>query len=171
MYKNELEIDIGRCVVALLRRGKFIAVITVLFLLVGVALTLNVGEDQYTATATVYAASDGSVADTTNAVTAMNAYLNVAKSYKVSQRAALIMGRSEITAADVQAAMYVSSSATTTSSTAVSNFMNSSATIISFNATTTDPNAKYTISDNAKSLQKGDNDVNITNKRRNTKQA
>ena len=140
MYKNELEIDVGRCFLSLFRRKKFIAVMTVLFFIIGLALTLNVGDDKYTATATVYAASDGSVADTTNAVTAMNAYLNVAKSYKVSQRAALIMGRSDVSATDVQDAMYVSSSATTSSSSSViSNFMNSSATIISFNATTTDP--------------------------------
>ncbi len=140
MVKNELEIDIGRCVKALIKKKKFIAIFTVLFLLIGFGLTLNVGEDMYTAEATVYAAADGSYADATNAVTAMNAYLNVASSYKVSQRAALIIGRSDVTAADVQGSVSVSSSATKQSaSSSISNFMNSSATIITFSATSQDP--------------------------------
>lgn len=139
MFKNELEIDVGRCLGALLKRRKFIALVTILFFFIGLGLTLNVGDDMYTANATVYASADGSYVDATNAVTAMNAYLNVASSYKVSQRAALIMGRSDITAADVQSAVYVSSSATKSASSSISNFMNSSATIISFSATTNDP--------------------------------
>ncbi|MBQ8490536.1 MAG: hypothetical protein IJ535_12215 [Pseudobutyrivibrio sp.] len=140
MYKNELEIDVGRCLGALLKKRKVIALITVLFLAVGIGLTLNVGEDQYTAVATVYAAADGSYVDASNAVTAMNAYLDVAKSYKVSQRAALIIGRSDITATDVQEATFVNSSATTSkTSSSISSFMNSSATIITFTATSTEP--------------------------------
>ncbi len=140
MFKNELEIDVGRCIVALLKKKKFIGLITILFFIAGLGMTLNVGENQYTAVATVYAAADGSYVDATNAVTAMNAYLNVASSYKVSQRAALIMGRSDVSATDVQNAVSVNSSSTkSTTSSAISSFMNSSATIISFSATTNDP--------------------------------
>lgn len=139
MFKNELEIDVGRCLGALLKRRKFIGLITILFFVVGLGLTLNKGEDQYSAVATVYASADGSYADAANAVTAMNAYLNVASSYKVSQRAALIIGRSDVSATDVQNSILVSSSATKGSGSSVSNFMTSSATIISFSATTTDP--------------------------------
>ncbi len=147
MYKNELEIDVGRCFSSLLKKKKFIGIITVLFLLAGCALTLNVGEDKYTAQATVYAAADGSYTDASNAVTAMNAYLNVASSYKVSQRAALLIGRSDVSASDVQSAIYVSSSATSSSSSSTSSFMNSSATIITFTATTTDPALSMEIAD------------------------
>lgn len=139
MFKNELEIDVGRCLRALVKRRKIIALVTVLFFVAGLGFTLNVGDDQYTASATVYASADGSYADATNAVTAMNAYLNVANSYKVSQRAALIIGRSDVSATDVQNAVHVSSSANKTSSSSITNFMNSSATIISFSATTSDP--------------------------------
>ncbi|SCZ79692.1 Wzz/FepE/Etk N-terminal domain-containing protein [Pseudobutyrivibrio xylanivorans] len=140
MFKNELEIDVGRCLGAIIKRKNIICLITVLFFVAGIGLTLNKGEDQYTAVATVYAAADGSYVDATNAVTAMNAYLNVANSYKVSQRAALIIGRSDVTATDVQNSVSVSSSSSNkTSSTAISSFMNSSATIISFSATTADP--------------------------------
>ncbi|SHJ33622.1 Wzz/FepE/Etk N-terminal domain-containing protein [Pseudobutyrivibrio xylanivorans] len=140
MFKNELEIDVGRCLAALLKKKKFIGLITILFFIAGLGLTLNVGEDEYTAVATVYAAADGSYADATNAVTAMNAYLNVANSHKVSQRAALIIGRSDVSASDVQGAVSVNSSSTkSSSSSAISSFMNISATIISFSATTNDP--------------------------------
>lgn len=139
MFKNEIEIDVFRCVSALFKKKKIIACITALFLVIGVALTVNPGEDKYTASSTVYAAADGSYADATNAVTAMNAYLDVAKSYKVSQRAALIIGRSDVSATDVQDATYVNSSATTNKTSSISSFMNSSATIITFTATSTEP--------------------------------
>ncbi len=70
----------------------------------------------------------------------MNAYLDVAKSYKVSQRAALIIGRSDVSATDVLDATYVSSSANKSKTpTTISSFMNSSATIITFTATSTEP--------------------------------
>ena len=140
MFKNEIEIDVFRCVSALFKKKKIIACITALFLVIGVALTLNPKEDKYTATSTVYAAADGSYVDATNAVTAMNAYLDVAKSYKVSQRAALIIGRSDVSATDVLDATYVSSSANKSKTpTTISSFMNSSATIITFTATSTEP--------------------------------
>ena len=139
MFKNELEIDVGRCFEALLLKKKFIVVITILFFMVGLGLTLNVGEDKYTATATVYAAADGNYTDATNAVTAMNAYMNVASSYKVCQRAAFIIGRSDVSATDVQESVYVSSSSTKSSTSAISSFINSSATIIKFSATSEDP--------------------------------
>ncbi len=136
MYKYELEIDIARCFKALIKRIPFILLIVVLFFVAGFGLTLNVKEDKYTAVSTVYAAADNSFSEATAAVTAMNAYLDVAKSYKVSQRAALLMGRSDITAADIQSFVSVNSSSKSKSASA--NFLNSSATIISFYATTND---------------------------------
>lgn len=148
MFKNELEIDVFRCIKALRKQYIFILLITVLFFLAGCGLTLNVGENKYSAMATVYAASANSYADAANAVTAMNAYLDVANTYKVSQRAALIMGRSDVDASDIQEAISVSSSikdAKATSS--VTNFMTSSATIIAFTATTNDPELSMAMAD------------------------
>ena len=147
MFKNELEVDVGRCFSALLKRKKFIALIMVLSFIIGVGLTLDVGDDQYNACATVYAAADGSYVDATNAVTAMNAYLNVANSYKVCQRAALIIGRSDVAATDVQGAVSVSSSSTKSTTSSISSFMNSSATIITFSATTSDPSLSMEMAD------------------------
>ncbi len=146
MYKNILEIDVGRCINALLRKWKFIVLMGVLLLVVGCGLTLDKGVDKYTATATVYAASDGSYSEATAAVTAMNAYLNVANSYKVCQRAALIMGRSDIDPSYIQGSISVSSSANKNSASS-GNFLISSATIISFNATTVDPELSIEMAD------------------------
>jgi capsular polysaccharide biosynthesis protein len=147
MYKNELEIDVIRCIKALGIRKKFIGLITFIFLIIGIGLSLNVGQDKYSAKATAYAAADKSYSDSANAVTAMNAYLDVAKSYKVCQRAALILGRTDIDAIDIQNSVKVTTSAKTSSSSTVSNFMNSSATIVTFTASTTDPELSMEMAD------------------------
>jgi capsular polysaccharide biosynthesis protein len=148
MYKYEFEIDVFRCMRSLFKHKGFIAIITALCFLVGLGMTLDLGEDKYTSVATVYAAADSSYSEATAAVTAMNAYLDVATSYKVSQRAALLMGRSDVDASDIQSAVGVNSSLKRTSSTAqISSFLNSSATIISFYATTTDPELSREIAD------------------------
>lgn len=149
MYKQELEIDVKRCLESLFKRKGFIAIITILAFIAGFGITLDVGEDKYTSMATVYAAADTSYSDATAAVTAMNAYLDVATSYKVSQRAALIIGRSDIDATDIQNVLAVGSSSKTKSSSSVTSFLNSSATIISFYATTTDPELSREIADAA----------------------
>lgn len=150
MYKNEIEIDVLRCLRAIAKKYKFIILIMVLFFIIGCGRTISVGEDRYSAVATVYAASDKSYNDASNAVTAMNAYLDVAKSYKVSQRAALIMGRSDIDASDIQNAISVNSALKDDgSSSTIYNFMTSSATIISFVATTNDPDLSMAMADAA----------------------
>lgn len=149
MYKTELEIDVLRCAHALIKRAGFILLITVLLFFMGLGMTLDVGTDKYSSVATVYAAADNSYTDAANAITAMNAYMDVATSYKVSQRAALIMGRNDIDASDIQASLSVSSSAKKTNTSSSTSFLNSSATIISFYATTTDPELSKEIADAA----------------------
>ena len=146
MYKNELEVDIARCLHALVKKIWFILIMAALFFMMGFGYTINIGEDRYSAYATVYAAADGSYVDAANAVTAMNAYLNVASSYKVSQRAALLMGRANITGEDVKNSTSVNSSSTR-SETSTASFMNSSATIITFYATTNDPDLSMEMAD------------------------
>lgn len=146
MYKNELEIDVGRCFRSLLKRIWFIILIALLFFAAAFGITLSPKQDQYSSNATVYAAADGSYQDAVSAVTAMNAYINVASSYKICQRAALIIGRADVSAEDVQAATSVGTSLKSASAT-VSNFMNSSATIITFYATSTEPELAMEMAD------------------------
>ncbi len=146
MYKYIFEIDVMRCIKAVFKRWKFIALITFLAFAAGFGLTLDVGVDEYTATATVYAAADNSYSDATNAVTAMNAYLDVAKSYKVSQRAALLMGRSDVDAEYLQNAVWVSSSGKKSTATST-NFLYNSATIMTFGAHSPYPELSMEIAD------------------------
>jgi capsular polysaccharide biosynthesis protein len=120
-----------------------------LFFVIGFGLTLDVGEDKYTSKATVYAASSGSIYDTTAAVNAMNAYLDVAKSYKVSQRAALIIGRGDVDATVIRDALSVEASDKTIGTSATAKASSSSDAIISFLATTTDPELSRLIADAA----------------------
>ena len=147
MYKRELEIDAVRCFRSILKRKGFILIITGLLFLIGLGQTLDPGVDRYESVATVYAAGEGSYTDSVSAVTAMNAYLDVANSYKVCQRAALIMGRSDIDADDVKNSIYVNSSSRASSSSSAVNFMNSSATIISFYSSSNDPDLAMQIAD------------------------
>ncbi|SDB69139.1 Wzz/FepE/Etk N-terminal domain-containing protein [Butyrivibrio sp. INlla16] len=146
MYKNEIEIDIFRCINALKKNIKFIAIITVLFFLVGLGVTLDKGNDTFGAKATVYASAVNSYSDAANAVTAMNAYMDVAKSYKVCQRAALILGRSDVETSDIQNSISVYSSQDTNSLSSALAKANS-ATIISFTARTSDPDLSMAMAD------------------------
>lgn len=145
MYKNELEIDVFRCFRALCENAKYIVIVTILFFLVGIGLTLDAGDDTYSAKATVYASGVNSYSDATAAVTAMNAYIDVAKSYKVSQRAALLLGRGDIEVEDIQNSIYVTSSEDRQGGASLAK--SNSATIISFTATTLDPDLSMAMAD------------------------
>lgn len=145
-YKNELEIDVFRCLRAIKTKRKFIALIALLTFAIGFGYTFNPGDDYYVSKATVYAAASGSYTDSTAAVTAMNAYVTVAASRKVCERAALLIGREDVTADRVMNSIRISTAVDSSSKT-VSSFMNSSATIISFSAVTTDPSLSIQMAD------------------------
>ncbi|WP_026497672.1 Wzz/FepE/Etk N-terminal domain-containing protein [Butyrivibrio sp. WCD2001] len=145
MYKNELEIDVFRCFNALFKNIKFILCITFLFFVMGVGLSLESGNDTFGANATVYASAVNSYSDTANAVTAMNAYMDVAKSYKVCQRAALILGRSDVEASQIQNSIGISSSADSSAASTLAK--TNAATIITFTATTYDPELSMAMAD------------------------
>ena len=87
-YRNEIEIDVGRCFRALKNKYRLIIIMSLLFLLIGVACTLGKRENKYSAQATVYSVSSGSYTESKTGISAMNDYVDVATSYKVCQRAA-----------------------------------------------------------------------------------
>ena len=134
-FKNELEIDVFRCLRAIKTRWKFILLIAVLCFAIGVGYTFDKGSDMYVSRATVYAASNGSYSETTTAVTAMNAYVTVATSRKVCERAALLIGREDVSADSVMRSVRVS----TAVDSKTTNVMISSATIITFAAYSAEP--------------------------------
>lgn len=107
-YENELEIDLGRCFRALVKKWWFMAVMAVLFGIAGLALTLEKEDDIYSATSSVYVMSAESYSQTQVGITAMNAYSDIATSMKVCERAALLMGAENVTGEKIMEATTVS---------------------------------------------------------------
>lgn len=115
-YEKELEIDLGRCVHALLKKWWFMAVMAVLFGIAGLALTMEKKEDIYEAKSSVYGMSAESYSYTQIGVSAMNDYADIATSMKVCQRAALLMGMADVTGEDIRNATTVSTGKESSSS-------------------------------------------------------
>lgn len=107
-YENEMEIDVGRCFRAMLKKWWFIAVMAVLFGLAGLALTLEKQDDIYEAASSVYGMSAESYSYTQVGVSAMNDYADIATSMKVCERAALLMGSANVTGENIKKATTVS---------------------------------------------------------------
>ena len=134
-YENELEIDLGRCFRALLKKWWFMAVMAVLFGIAGLALTLEKGEDMYSATSSVYVMSAESYSQTQVGITAMNAYADIATSMKVCERAALLMGAENVTGEKVMAATTVS----TGEETVASSYIQKNSTVMTVTCVSNNP--------------------------------
>lgn len=94
-----IEIDFERCFKGLLRGWRFLLLSLILGLLVGggTAVFLVDGENQYDAAASIYSITYGSYTDSEKGVSAIRTYSDIIKSYKVAERAALILGDDSIT--------------------------------------------------------------------------
>lgn len=115
-YENEMEIDVGRCIRALGKKVWFIAALAVVGGIIGIALTLNPGEDKYGASSSVYSVSAGSYKDSQTGTSAMNDYADIATSMKVCERAALLMGNANVTGTNIKSATSVKLSQTNSNS-------------------------------------------------------
>lgn len=97
-----LEIDIKKCLRALKKSFKFILLITLIFLLIGIiaAFFLIEQENQYTSTATVYNTSytTGSSSDNLKQI---RHYAEIIKSRTVAERAAEILAEDHISQNDI----------------------------------------------------------------------
>lgn len=90
--EKEFEIDLTKCVRALLHNWWVILLSTLLCLLVGILFTWNRSPDIYYAKSTVYSAAYGSYEQSAESTRAMQAYAELVKSLKVSERAVLLLG-------------------------------------------------------------------------------
>ena len=97
-------------------RKIMIALMAVLFGVVGVALTLEKEMDEYGASSSVYSVSAGSYKDSQTGTSAMNDYADIATSMKVCERAALLMGNADITGKQIMNATKVTMSGGSSSS-------------------------------------------------------
>ncbi|MEE1101479.1 MAG: Wzz/FepE/Etk N-terminal domain-containing protein [Agathobacter sp.] len=145
-FKNEIEIDVGRCIRALAHKKLLIFIISILFAVIGFAMTLEEQEDQYTATATVYSVYSGSYAESKTGTSAMNDYVDVATSHKVCQRAAYMLGRQGIDAETVKNAITVVENEKPSSGSSAAYLQNDS-TIIVITAKTNDANISMEMAD------------------------
>lgn len=134
-YENEMEIDLGRCFRALMKKWWFMAVMAVLFGMAGLALTLEKEDDIYSATSSVYVMSAESYSQTQVGITAMNAYADIATSMKVCERAALLMGAENVTGEEVKKATTVSTGKEKLTSTT----LNLNSTILSIKCESNNP--------------------------------
>ena len=107
-YENEMEIDVGRCLRALVKRWRFLIVMAILCGVAGFILTMEKKEDTYQATSSVYAMSGDSYSSAQVGVSAMNDYADIATSMKVCERAALLMGNARVTGDDIMKSTTVS---------------------------------------------------------------
>lgn len=95
----ELQIDIMRCVNLLAKRLWRIILVAMAAFLIAYAGTMNDTGNLYAATATVYSTAEGgsSLEFATQTTTAMQRYAEVARSLKVLNRAADLMGGQSVT--------------------------------------------------------------------------
>lgn len=93
-----IEIDLSRCFKGLIRGHRFLALMTAVGLLAGIlgAVFAVENQDLYDANATVYSIAYGSFSDSEKGISAIRTYSDIIKSYKVAERAALLLGDDSI---------------------------------------------------------------------------
>ncbi len=88
---KELEIDIVRCIKALIHRWWLIVLATICTGMIGLAFTMQEGVTTYSATSSVYSAAAGSYTESLEGSRAMQSYYEIATSLKVCEKAAQIL--------------------------------------------------------------------------------
>lgn len=121
----EIEIDVGQCFRMLIKHIWAIFYVTVIFGLIGIALTMQPQYVTYEAISTVYSAAEGSYTNSIQGAYAMQDYMEIANSQKVCDSAAQIIGDENITGKMIM------------DSTSAS--INEDSYIMSISATSTDP--------------------------------
>lgn len=101
--KRLIEIDPQRCFKAIRRGRLFLLFMTVLGLVLGsiAAITLVDDKNRYDAKASVYSMVYGSYEESAEGATVLRAYSDVIKSYRVAERAALLLGDDETTKEEI----------------------------------------------------------------------
>ena len=89
-----IEIDIRKCFEALIESYRQIIIVTLISLVAGIGIAAFVVEpnNEYKATSSVYSIVYGSLTDSTNSTQALISYGDLVKSYKVAERASLLIG-------------------------------------------------------------------------------
>lgn len=104
MEEKTIKIDIGRCIIAVIKHWYLIGAVGVAAALVMFALKYDTPQ-YYTATASVYASGSGSYQEAAQGIAAMQTYAEIVNSNKIAERAASIMGDGRLTANQIRGMM------------------------------------------------------------------
>lgn len=98
-----IDIDYERCLRGLKNNAIRIVIALILGMLVGVVVFAVTGDrdDKYTASASVYSLAYGSYEDSANGISAIRTYSYIIKSYRIAERAALLMNDDAITTEEI----------------------------------------------------------------------
>lgn len=97
----EVKLDFRKYFMEITKKWWIIALVGCASLLFGIGLNFNVQPDRYSGCATVYSASVGSYTDSLEGIKALRDYSDIITSYKVSNRAALILGDDSLNGEDI----------------------------------------------------------------------
>lgn len=100
---REIRIDLGKFFYSVKMKWWIIVICGAVFFSVAALITMNPGEDGYSADTTVYSMSYSSMEEATTGSSAINAYSNIITSRKVAESARAIIGdKYDITAKQIQ---------------------------------------------------------------------
>lgn len=97
----EVKLDFRKYFMEIAKKWWIIALVGCASLLLGIGLNFEVQPDRYSGCATVYSASVGSYTDSLEGIKALRDYSDIITSYKVSNRAALILGDDSLNGEDI----------------------------------------------------------------------
>lgn len=97
----EVKLDFRKYFMEICKKWWVIAIVGFASLLIGIGINFDVKPDQYSGCATVYSASVGSYTDSLEGIKALQDYSDIITSYKVSSRAALILGDDSLNGDDI----------------------------------------------------------------------
>ena len=97
----EVKLDFRKYFMELRKKWWIIAIVGFASLLIGIGINFEVKPDKYSGCATVYSASVGSYTDSLEGIKALQDYSDIITSYKVSSRAALILGDDSLDGDDI----------------------------------------------------------------------
>lgn len=97
----EVKLDFRKYFMEICKKWWIITIVGFSSLLIGIGINFNVKPDRYSGCATVYSASVGSYTDSLEGTKALQDYSDIITSYKVSNRAALILGDDSLNGSDI----------------------------------------------------------------------
>lgn len=111
---KEIKIDLRKCIEAIIKGWWIIIITIIIFFMVAYIKTYRARENQYVAMTSIYSVANGSSEQAVQAAHIMSTYSDIITSLKISERAASLLGNSNIKGYDIQKMTSVNYSPTAT---------------------------------------------------------